>query len=64
MEEELERLRGILQGLRATPDPLPPSPPGADYVYDMFKELERRRVAALEYEIRRLSAILNRKTEL
>ena len=52
--------------LKDTPDALPAPPPGAppDYLYDSLKELERRRLAALAYEINRLNGVLGRHEEL
>jgi hypothetical protein len=61
---ELARLEAIYAKVKATPDALPPQPPGQDYVYDSLKELERRRLAALEHEITRLSSLLHLKVEL
>ncbi|KXZ55873.1 hypothetical protein GPECTOR_2g1424 [Gonium pectorale] len=42
IEAELKRLVGIYKELRSTPDPLPPKPPGEDYVL----QAERRRKGA------------------
>lgn len=61
---ELARLKAIYDKLKATPDLLPPQPPGQDYTYDMLKELERRRLVSLAYEITRLSEVLELKVEL
>ncbi len=64
LDAELARLKAIYEKLKATPDALPPSPPGQDYIYDSLKELERRRLVALEYEISRISDVLQRNMEL
>ncbi|KAG2498291.1 hypothetical protein HYH03_003552 [Edaphochlamys debaryana] len=64
MRRELQRLKGIRVQIKNTPDALPPQPKGQDYVYDMLKELEWRRLNALEYEIKRLAFALNEKVEL
>ncbi|KXZ55869.1 hypothetical protein GPECTOR_2g1420 [Gonium pectorale] len=64
LRAELQRLRNIHDELKATPDTMPPRPPGEDYLYDTLKELERRRLNALSNEIQRLSFLLNDRTEL
>ncbi|KAG2498286.1 hypothetical protein HYH03_003547 [Edaphochlamys debaryana] len=63
VQVEIARLQAIQDKLRATPDSVP-KPKHKDYVYDMLKELERRRLNALEYEIKRLRNKLGGKTEL
>lgn len=64
LRAELARLKGIYSKLKATPDALPQQPKGQDYVYDLLKELEGRRLAALRYEMGRISGLLNIKAEL
>ncbi|KAG2500501.1 hypothetical protein HYH03_001279 [Edaphochlamys debaryana] len=55
---ELARLEALRANLTATPDPLP-RPEGAEaWVWDMFKALEGRRLAALEHEAGRVRALL------
>ena len=58
---ELERLQSILSRLESLdPQPSAPRIQGEDYMYDMLLELQRRRRAALEYEISRLQKCLKR----
>ena len=56
IEAELERLGGILSRLTALDAQPPPqrSVVGGDYMYDMLLELQRRRRAALKFEMDRL----------
>ncbi|PNH09942.1 hypothetical protein TSOC_003417 [Tetrabaena socialis] len=64
MAAELARLRDIYTKLVKTPDTLPPTPKGQDYMYDLLKALEARRLNALSYEITRLSNVLEVKRDL
>ncbi|EFJ50972.1 hypothetical protein VOLCADRAFT_103616 [Volvox carteri f. nagariensis] len=64
LRAEMERLQLIYNEIKATPDVLPPTPKGQDYVYDLLKALEERRLNALAYEIRRIAGLLNVKAEL
>ncbi|KAG2445816.1 hypothetical protein HXX76_000420 [Chlamydomonas incerta] len=64
MRAEMDRLTAIYRGVKSAPDPLPPQPKGSDYVYDLMKELEGRRLAALEWHIRDLASKLGTKAEL
>ena len=61
LEAELARLRAIMADLeRHDSEPPPPrSVVGGDYIYDLLLELQRRRRAALTYEIVRLDALVS-----
>lgn len=56
----MARLQDILDKLTAAPDPVERSK-GEDYTWDLLKELEKRRIAALKYEINRLSGLLEKE---
>ena len=57
----MERLQGILSRLVALDAQLPPlrTVEGGDYAYDLLLELQRRRRAALRFEIKRLHHALS-----
>ncbi|GLI58853.1 hypothetical protein VaNZ11_000619 [Volvox africanus] len=64
LQAEMARLKGIYDEIKSTPDSLPPKAKGEDYVYDMMKSLEERRLNSLSYEIQRIAGLLNVKAEL
>ncbi|KAG2498288.1 hypothetical protein HYH03_003549 [Edaphochlamys debaryana] len=57
LQAEMRRLEGIRADILSMPD-LVPKPEGDDYVWNMMKELEARRIAAIDYEVTRLKELL------
>ncbi|GFR46874.1 hypothetical protein Agub_g8515 [Astrephomene gubernaculifera] len=64
LRAELQRLRSIRNHITGTPDALPPQPRGQDPIYDLLKDLEARRLNAIDYEMARIEGLLRGKEEL
>ncbi|KAG2498278.1 hypothetical protein HYH03_003539 [Edaphochlamys debaryana] len=61
LRAEVQRLAAIRARITGTPD-IVPRAEGEDWVWDMMKQLEARRIAAIDYELARIAELLAEAT--